>query len=131
MPAQLRFGPDGIGSRRNAIRLGLTFSGLLLISVRWAADTQADLQARIQHLQHEVVEAHRIMPRAACNAQHAMTLQNPVGDAGDDRLGASTRNGSRGAESPTDRLVKHAPSGFDACARMESADALVISTLGE
>jgi hypothetical protein len=109
--------------------VGLTLSGLLLISVRLAANSQADLQSRIERLQHEIVEARRVVPHTSCGAPQALSALQTPSPNGDNHLVGS--NGRDTAESPEERLAKHAPSGFDACARMESADALVVSTLGE
>jgi hypothetical protein len=89
----------------------------LAASVISAAATRAELEGRIARLSQEAqgVRAYWRARTAACEsaaqAAHRSSTPIPRGDAAAAELATS------------------APQGFDACARMESADAAVLGTL--
>jgi hypothetical protein len=95
------------------------------LGVTWAsaAHSRAELQARIAALQDQI--ARPDVTWTAAPAEAAPGVQ-PVALVGPLPPPPPARPGPRGA---AERLLKTAPTGFDACARMESADAAVLAAL--
>ena len=102
-----------------AALLAMAALGLaLVITSLTAARTEAALRQRIAELVHENRQAGAVWGArlAACETGQAQ---------GRDRVtGAALSNEARAR-----RLAQNAPTGFDVCARMESADQAVLETL--
>lgn len=111
---------DRPGARRAAGQLVLVLSGVALIALRWTAGAQSDLQVQVERLQVEVAHSHSHVLQASA------TCATPAGQQPREmQISTPVSKPTRGA------LVKEAPVGIDACARMENADAKVLGTLGE
>lgn len=95
--------------------LSLFLAGALAVTWTSARKTEARLTSRIAELSRELAEARTL--QAACAAPGE--ARAPVIAVAD------TKNPTHLAE----RLASEPPAGFDVCARMESADQAVLSTL--
>jgi hypothetical protein len=115
-------------SHRRAAPVASVAAGLLAValvaSLASAAKTRAELEARIADLSRQAqgVGAYWRARTAVCESQ-ARSLANASGASG------LALTGDGGAARTAAQLASRAPEGFDACARMESADAAVLGSL--
>jgi len=95
-----------------ALFLALALAATLTAARR----TETDLQARLAQLDHraQTLAAAWRAKAAACEAARPLQAAAPA---------------TPGVERIAERLASQPPPGFDACARMESADAAVLGAL--
>jgi hypothetical protein len=106
-----------------AAALCLVLAAALGVTWASAAHDRAELEARIAALQDQIAR-----PDVAWTATPAEPVAGvqPVALVGRLPAAPAAPPGPQGA---AERLLKTAPTGFDACARMESADAAVLAAL--
>jgi len=124
MADRLRSRAPGPVTARMALRLALVLSGLCLLTVRYTADARADLQSQVEYLQNEVARAHGAVAYSLASCA-ATTVPMPSDVVA---AGAALVRPAQSSMLAVEAL-QQAPRGIDACARMEDADAKVVSAL--